>query len=95
MRMRLLICLVCMVGSWSASPAAAQLPGMSGTAQAVPTYQVLRPPVQIHRGHAYYPGQRQAVSAQTYAYGWFGAQPRAHWRRSTGFTSARLQWASQ
>jgi len=73
--------------------------GTAGTAQAdVPQYLVLRTPVantphRPTRGH--YRGTARHVSSQTYAYGYFGAQPRRHWSRSFGYHRAYTQWSSR
>jgi hypothetical protein len=60
-----------------------------------PSYLILRAPAQVPHGPSYYPGRGYAVKPQAYAYGWFGAQPRSHWRRQTGHFSAYIQWSKQ
>ena len=60
-----------------------------------PSYLVLRAPARAHKGHAYYPGRGYEVKTHAYAYGWFGAKPRRHWRRHTGYNSAYIQWSRQ
>ena len=60
-----------------------------------PSYLILRAPAQTHKGHAYYPGRGHAVKPQAYAYGWFGAQPRYHWKRHTGYYAGYIQWSKK
>lgn len=59
----------------------------------VPSYLILRAPAQTAQGRPYYPGRAYEVKPQTYAYGWFGAAPRTHWHRHTGYYSGYLQWS--
>jgi hypothetical protein len=60
-----------------------------------PSYLILRAPVRKFRGHAYYPGRGYEVRTEAYAYGWFGAKPRRHLRRSTGYNESYIQWTKQ
>ncbi len=87
---RLLLALVLMTLATTCSVSArAQEPAPDSR---VPSYLVLQAPAQVHKGKAYYPGRGYAVKPQAYAYGWFGAQPRDHWRRQTGYGAAYIQW---
>jgi hypothetical protein len=86
-RLLLLILLLC--GSIHQSATARRAAAQS------PSYLILRAPAQSHRGHAYYPGRGYEVKPQTYAYGWFGAQPRSHWKRHTGYYSNYIQWSKK
>ncbi len=61
----------------------------------VPSYLILKAPARTPKGSAYYPGRGYEVKAQTYAYGWFGVQPRGTWKRSTGYYSSYIQWSKQ
>ncbi len=59
----------------------------------VPSYLLLRAPAQTSHGRPYYPGRAYEVKPQAYAYGWFGAAPRSHWHRHTGYYSGYIQWS--
>ncbi|MCU0958712.1 MAG: hypothetical protein MUF48_01285 [Pirellulaceae bacterium] len=59
----------------------------------VPSYLLLRAPAQTPHGRPYYPGRGYDVKPHAYAYGWFGATPRSHWHRHTGYYSGYLQWS--
>jgi hypothetical protein len=61
----------------------------------VPSYLILQAPARTPEGKPYYPGRGYAVRPQAYAYGWFGAPPRSHWRRQEGYNSAYIQWSKQ
>ena len=68
-------------------PARAQTPGylvLGGTA-ARPVHGQDAP--RISNTGVVYP-----VVTQTYAYGWFGAQPRRHWSRHFGYYRNYTQW---
>lgn len=71
---------------------AAQPPSPGSSA---PPYLILRPPARDHHDRAYFPGKGYEVRPQSYAYGWFGAQPRTHWKRQTGYNSSYIQWTKQ
>jgi hypothetical protein len=60
-----------------------------------PSYLILSAPRPVHRGHQQYSGRGWEVRTSTYAYGWFGAMPRQHVRRSTGYYEGHLQWTKQ
>ncbi len=60
-------------------------PAAVSAGQRVPSYLILRAPARTHKGHSYYPGRGYEVRTQAYAYGWFGAKPRRHHRRSSGY----------
>ncbi len=63
-----------------------------------PSYLVLRTPKSPHRPAAtygYYPGRAQEVTAQGYAYGWFGVSPRQHWSRHFGTSRNYTQWSAR
>lgn len=59
----------------------------------IPSYLILRAPAQTAQGRPYYPGRAYEVKPQAYAYGWFGAAPRSHWHRHTGYYSGYIQWS--
>ena len=71
--------------------------------QAQQPYVVLRQPRVDSRRHAAprtwqrktLPSPIYPVPAQAYAYGWFGAQPRAQWSRSFGYHRAYTQWTGR
>lgn len=63
--------------------------------QDVPAYLILRPPARDPHGHPYYPGRGYEVRPQAYAYGWFGATARSHWKRQTGYQSSSIRWSRQ
>ncbi|MHB0957567.1 MAG: hypothetical protein ACYC6N_00120 [Pirellulaceae bacterium] len=67
----------------------------SGQDPRVPSYLILRAPAQVSHGQPYHPGRGYEVKPQAYAYGWFGAQPRSHWHRQTGYYSAYIQWSKR
>lgn len=69
--------------------------GEAPQAPQAPSYLILQPPARTPHGHAYYPGRGYTVKPQAYAYGWFGAKPRSHWRRHEGYASAYIQWSRQ
>jgi hypothetical protein len=60
-----------------------------------PSYLILRAAARPHKGHAFYPGRGYEVRTHAYAYGWFGARPRCHLERSTGYNSGYIQWSKQ
>ena len=57
-----------------------------------PAYLILRVPSRSHKGRVYYQGRGYAVRTRPYAYGWFGARPKRHWYRSSGYHSDYIQW---
>lgn len=60
-----------------------------------PTYMVLRTPrakTSPHATYGHHTGKPQEVTANGYAYGWFGAAPRNHWSRSFGTSRNYTQW---
>lgn len=62
-----------------------------------PAYLILRAPASIegkhHHEQRYYPGKRYGVSTKTYAYGWFGAQPKKKGSRHFGYYRNFTQWS--
>ena len=64
-----------------------------------PTYMVLRPQAKESPHPQYYeryPGQANNVTAQGYAYGWFGAHaPRPHWSRHFGYYRNFTEWSGK
>ncbi len=74
---------------WTLPTASAGQPVSSG--QPVPSYLILRAPARTSKGHSYYPGRGYEVRTQAYAYGWFGARPRRHYRRSSGYYENYIQ----
>ncbi len=60
-----------------------------------PSYLILSAPRRPAHGHQHYTGRGYRAETTTYAYGWFGARPRQHLKRSTGYLEAYLQWTKQ
>lgn len=59
-------------------------------------YLILRPNMVKsgkHGKRTYHPGAEVPAVAQGYAYGWFGAAPRQHWSRHTGYYNNYLRWS--
>ena len=76
--------------------------GVPALAQAPPSYLILRTPqhatsVVPHTPGGYSPPRGYAIPVQrpTYAYGWFGAAPRQHWSRHTGYYRNYTQWSAR
>lgn len=76
--------------------------GLPALGQAPPSYLVLRTPHgTIHSapghqgGHVPPRGVATTVHHPTYAYGWFGAAPRQHWSRHTGYYRNYTQWSAR
>ena len=67
----------------------------ASASERAPSYLILRAPTRVHKGHANYTGRGYEVRTQTYAYGWFGAQPRRHFRRSAGYNESYIQRSRQ
>jgi len=62
-----------------------------------PSYWTLAAP-QVRQGnhtHRFYPGYARPVQTQTYAYGWFGVQPRRHWSKHYGYYGNFTQWSAR
>ena len=57
-------------------------------------YIVLRPPQPVTRGGRsdYTLAPVYTTTRRSYAYGWFGAQPRTHYTRHFGFFRGYTQW---
>lgn len=70
-------------------------PGIAPLPARQPLYLILRAPARTPAGRAYYPGRSREVRSHTYAYGWFGVEPRQHAKRSTGYHGGHIQWAKQ
>ena len=76
----------CSIGLLLGALLAASLPADLRAAEP-PTYMVLRTPrakASPHATYGHHTGKPQEVTANGYAYGWFGAAPRNHWSRSFG-----------
>jgi hypothetical protein len=71
------------------------IPVAGAAERPAPSYLILRAPARPPQAAAYYPGRSYEVRTHTYAYGWFGAQPRQHPRRSTGYNASYIQWSRQ
>lgn len=71
------------------------MPVAGAAERPAPSYLILRAPARPPQAAAYYPGRPYEVHTHTYAYGWFGAQPRQHLRRSTGYNESYIQWSRQ
>jgi hypothetical protein len=46
-----------------------------------------------HGKRIYHPAEEVPAVAQGYAYGWFGAAPRNHWSRHTGYYDNYTRWS--
>jgi hypothetical protein len=68
----------------------------SATQAASPSeYLILRPNMVKtgkHGRRVFHPGLETPAVAQGYAYGWFGAAPRGHWSRHTGYYNNYIRW---
>ena len=62
-------------------------------ARTMPSYLVLRTPARSEKHHSYTPARGYGVTTSPYAYGWFGARPKRHWSRGTGYFGDYLQWS--
>jgi hypothetical protein len=74
---------------WIVSAPCTFLVGDVAAAEQAP-YVILGPP-SAHAAGNY--GIR--VTAPTYAYGWFGVQPRRHWSRHFGYYRNYTQWSGR
>ncbi|NLX55478.1 MAG: hypothetical protein GXY58_10225 [Planctomycetaceae bacterium] len=90
--MRRLILMLGLLLGWGIAMHATELCAQSPR---VPSYLMLRAPKRPPHSPPYYPGRGYEVRSQTYAYGWFGAQPRSHWYRHEGYNSAYIQWTKR
>lgn len=56
-------------------------------------YRILQPApsARTHRS----PPPIHVLKSSTYAYGWFGTQPRTHWSRHFGFHRSYTQWSAR
>ena len=84
--------------SWIAIVFALALVATPNSCEAKQRYLILRTPAaptkaQPTRQH--YPGYKTVVSGDAYSYGYFGANPRRHSSRYTGYYNNYIQWANR
>ena len=70
-------------------------PETSSLSAGEPSYLILQAPARPHKGHAFYPGRGYEVRTHAYAYGWFGARPRRHHKRTTGYYGSYIEWSKR
>ena len=71
---------------------------ITGPADAKQRYLILKTPAAPTRAQPsrqHYPGYKTVVSGDAYSYGYFGAAPRRHWSRYSGYYNSYTQWSGK